>query len=262
MLTLLSPAKKMNMDPAQTAVPETRPRFEPETKMLAELAKTKTAEDLKKLMHISDNLAALNVERFQAFNLDGQSNSSKSAGLAFDGDVYWGLEAKSMSDDDLAYAQDHLRILSGLYGVLRPMDAIQPYRLEMGTKFENTRGKNLYEFWKDTVAPSLTEELANHADSTIVNLASNEYFKAAHPKTLASRVVSAKFMEDKDGKSRPVQYYTKFGRGLMARWIMQNRVDKVSGLKDFNANGYKFDPARSTDDLLVFARPQPPKKGK
>ena len=262
MLTLLSPAKKMNMDPAQTALAATRPRFEPETKMLAKLAKTKTAEDLKKLMHISDNLAALNVERFQAFNLDGQSNSSKAAGLAFDGDVYWGLDAKSLSDDDLAYSQDHLRILSGLYGILRPMDAIQPYRLEMGTKFENSRGKNLYAFWKDTVAPSLTEELKSHEDSTIVNLASNEYFKAAQPKTLTNPVISAKFMEDKDGKSRPVQYYTKFARGLMARWIIQNRVDKAQGLKDFNAGGYKFDPARSTDEVLVFARPQPPKKGK
>ena len=152
MLTLLSPAKKMKMDPATTGLSATRPRFEPDTKTLATLAKTKTAEDLKKLMHISDNLANLNVERFQAFNLDGQSNSSKAAGLAFDGDVYWGLEAKSLSDDDLAYAQDHLRILSGLYGILRPMDAIQPYRLEMGTKFENPRGKNLYAFWADSLA--------------------------------------------------------------------------------------------------------------
>ena len=262
MLTLLSPAKKMKMDPATTGLSATRPRFEPDTKTLATLAKTKTAEDLKKLMHISDNLANLNVERFQAFNLDGQSNSSKAAGLAFDGDVYWGLEAKSLSDDDLAYAQNHLRILSGLYGILRPMDAIQPYRLEMGTKFENPRGKNLYAFWADSLAASLNAELESHADSTIVNLASNEYFKAANTKALSPRVISAKFMEDKDGKSRPIQYYTKFGRGLMARWIMQNRVDRAEGLKDFNAGGYKFDPSRSTDDVLVYARPQPPKKGK
>jgi len=262
MLTLLSPAKKMNMDPASTALSATRPRFEADTKELAQLAKTKTPDDLKKLMHISDNLANLNVERFQAFNLDGQSNSAKSAGLAFDGDVYWGLEAKTLSDDDLAYAQDHLRILSGLYGVLRPMDAIQPYRLEMGTKFENARGKNLYAFWSDVLAPSLNEELASHADGTIVNLASNEYFKAANTKALNGQIISAKFMENKDGKSRPVQYYTKFGRGLMARWIMQNRVDRAEGLKEFNAGGYRFDPSRSTEDTLVFERPQPPKKGK
>ena len=197
MLTLLSPAKKMNMDPSDTGLSDTRPRFASDTKTLAKLAKTKSADDLKKLMHISDNLATLNVERFQAFNLDGQSNSAKAAGLAFDGDVYWGLEAKSLSDEDLSFAQDHVRILSGLYGILRPMDAIQPYRLEMGTKFENPRGKNLYEFWADTLAPSLNEELESHSDRTIMNLASNEYFKAANTKALNGTVISAKFMEEK-----------------------------------------------------------------
>ncbi len=260
MLTLLSPAKKMNMDPAETDVPKTRPRFEADTRELAKLAKTKTPADLKALMHISDNLANLNAERFQAFNLDGKSNSAKSAGLAFDGDVYWGLEAKTLSDDDLEYAQDRVRILSGLYGILRPMDLIQPYRLEMGTKFENDRGKNLYAFWKDTLAPSLNAELAEHEDSTIVNLASNEYFKAANTKALNAPIISAKFMEEKDGKSRPIQYYTKFGRGLMTRWIVQNRVDRAEGLKDFDLEGYKFDPKRSDADTLIFARPQPPKK--
>ncbi|WP_427454624.1 peroxide stress protein YaaA [Litorimonas sp. WD9-15] len=260
MLTLLSPAKKMNMDPAETDVPKTRPRFEADTRELAKLAKTKTPADLKALMHISDNLANLNAERFQAFNLDGKSNSAKSAGLAFDGDVYWGLEAKTLSDDDLEYAQDRVRILSGLYGILRPMDLIQPYRLEMGTKFENDRGKNLYAFWKDTLAPSLNAELAEHEDGTIVNLASNEYFKAANTKALNAPIISAKFMEEKDGKSRPIQYYTKFGRGLMTRWIVQNRVDRAEGLKDFDLEGYKFDPKRSDADTLIFARPQPPKK--
>lgn len=261
MLTLLSPAKKMNMDPAETGLSATRPRFEADTRELAKLAKTKTPDDLKALMHISDNLAQLNAERFQAFNLDGKSNSAKPAGLAFDGDVYWGLEAKSLSDDDLAYAQDHLRILSGLYGILRPLDIIQPYRLEMGTKFENARGKNLYAFWAETLAPSLNEELAAHEDGTIVNLASNEYFKAANTKALNGPIISAKFMEDKDGKSRPVQYYTKFARGLMTRWIIQNRVDRADGLEDFDSEGYKFDPKRSDAQTLVFARPQPPKKG-
>lgn len=261
MLTLLSPAKKMNMDPAETDLSATRPRFEADTRELAKLAKTKSADDLKALMHISDNLAELNAERFKAFHLDGKSNSAKSAGLAFDGDVYWGLEAKTLSDADLTYAQDHVRILSGLYGILRPMDTIQPYRLEMGTKFENKRGKNLYEFWKETLAPSLNEELAEHEDGTIVNLASNEYFKAANTKALNGPVISAKFMEDKDGKSRPVQYYTKFGRGLMTRWIVQNRVDRADGLKDFDSEGYKFDPKRSDAETLIFARPQPPKKG-
>jgi len=147
-----------------------------DTLELAKVAKKQSAADLKKLMHISDNLADLNADRFKAFNLDGHSNSAKPAGLTFDGDVYWGLEAKSMSDDELAYAQDHLRILSGLYGVLRPMDSIQAYRLEMGTKLATKRGKSLYDFWGTTIADTLNADMADHSDQTIVNLASNEYF--------------------------------------------------------------------------------------
>ena len=162
----------------------------------------------------------MNAERFKAFNLKGQSNSAKSAGLAFDGDVYWGLEAKTMSDDDLAYAQEHLRILSGLYGVLRPLDAIQPYRLEMGTKLATKRGRSLYDFWGSTIGELLKADLNEHEDQSIVNLASNEYFKAVDKKALDATIISAKFLEEKDGKIRPVQYYTKFGRGLMARWII------------------------------------------
>jgi cytoplasmic iron level regulating protein YaaA (DUF328/UPF0246 family) len=164
MLTLLSPAKKLNMAPAETGVPVTKPRLREDTRELASVAKTRTAEDLKRLMHISDNLATMNFERFQAFDLDNRSNSAKPAGLAFDGDVYWGLEADSLSEDTLAYAQDHLRILSGLYGVLRPMDAIQPYRLEMGTRMANGRGKSLYEFWGARIADRLKADLRGHDD--------------------------------------------------------------------------------------------------
>jgi len=261
MLTLLSPAKKLNYDPANTLLEPTKPRLAKDTKELAKVAKTQTADDLKRLMHISDNLARLNAERFKAFNLNGQSNSAKSAGLAFDGDVYWGLEAKSLSDDDLAYAQDHLRILSGLYGVLRPLDAIQPYRLEMGTKLATKRGHSLYQFWGSAIGDLLREDLTGHPDQTIVNLASNEYFKAVDKKALDVAIINAKFLEEKDGKIRPVQYYTKFARGLMARWIMTNRVDRAGGLKDFNLGGYKYDKAASSETVLVFARPQPaPKK--
>ena len=261
MLTLLSPAKKLNYDPATTALEATRPRLVSDTLELAKVAKTQSADDLKRLMHISDNLANLNAERFKSFNLKGQSNSAKSAGLAFDGDVYWGLEAKSLSDDDLVYAQDHLRILSGLYGVLRPLDAIQPYRLEMGTKLATARGKSLYEFWGSAIGDLLKTDLDEHEDQSIMNLASNEYFKAVDKKALGARVLSAKFLEEKEGKIRPVQYYTKFGRGLMARWIMTNRVDQAEGLKDFDLGGYKYDAALSSETELVFARPQPaPKK--
>ena len=261
MITLLSPAKKLNFDPAATSLDVTAPVLKKDMVELAKVAKTQSASDLKKLMHISDNLAELNAERFKAFNLDGKSNSAKPAGLTFDGDVYWGLEAKSMSDKDLAYAQDHLRILSGLYGVLRPMDAIQAYRLEMGTKLATKRGKSLYEFWGSTIAETLNSDLDGHDDPTIVNLASNEYFKAVDKKTMTHPVITAKFLNVKDGKARALMYYAKFGRGLMARWIMQNRIDRAEGLKDFNLDGYKLDKKASSETELFFTRPQPaPKK--
>lgn len=260
MLTLLSPAKKLNFDPAATALAPTPPRLTGDIKELAKVAKRQSADDLKRLMHISDNLAKLNAERFKAFNLDGQSNSAKQASLTFDGNVYWGLEAKSLSDDDLKFAQDHLRILSGLYGVLRPLDAIQPYRLEMGTKLETKRGKSLYDFWGSTIGETLSEDIRAHADRTIVNLASNEYFKAVDKSVLDSHIIEAKFLNVKDGKARNLMYYAKFGRGLMARWIMQERVDRASGLKDFSLEGYSFDKTASTESLLVFSRKQPPPK--
>ena len=261
MLTLLSPAKKMNMSPAKTGVTITQPRLRDDTNELAVVAKTQTAEDLKRLMHISDNLASMNYGRFQAFNLDNGSNTAKPAGLAFDGDVYWGLAADSLSEDTLSYAQDHLRILSGLYGVLRPMDAIQPYRLEMGTKMENGRGKSLYDFWGARIADRLNADLADHADTTVVNLASNEYFKAVEKKALGQTVIEARFLNLKDGEARSLMYYVKHARGTMARWIMENRVDRADGLKDFNAGGYTLDAIASKGNELVFSRPQPPKKG-
>lgn len=260
MITLLSPAKKMKFGELETSLSPTKPRMGADTKALAKVAKTQSADDLKRLMHISDNLAALNAERFKAFHLDGKSNSAAPAGLTFDGDVYWGLDARNLDEDTLSYAQNHLRILSGLYGVLRPMDAIQPYRLEMGTKLATARGKSLYEFWDNKIAKSLKTDLADHADGTIVNLASNEYFKAVDKDTLGAPIINAKFLNVKDGKARALMYYAKFGRGLMARWIMENRVDRAEGLKDFNLENYTLDKAASTETELVFTRPQPPKK--
>ncbi len=262
MLTLLSPAKKLDMTAADTPVSVTQPRLLDDMNELAAVAKTQSADDLKRLMHISDNLATINFERFKAFNLDNRGNTAKPAGFAFDGDVYWGLEAESLTEDTLTYAQDHLRILSGLYGVLRPMDAIQPYRLEMGTKMANRRGKSLYDFWGARIADHLNKDLAEHSDTTLVNLASNEYFKAVDTKTLGQPVIAAKFLNIKGGEARSLMYYAKHARGSMARWIMENRVDRAEGLKDFNAGGYNFDAGASTDNELVFTRTQPPKKGK
>ena len=206
MITLLSPAKKLNFDAADTSLEVTRPRLEADTKAIAKVAKKQSAADLKRLMHISDNLAELNAERFKAFDLDGRSNSAKPAGLTFDGDVYWGLEAKSLSEEALAYSQDHLRILSGLYGVLRPMDAIQPYRLEMGTKMANPRGKSLYDFWGSRIGEQLSEDISAHTDQTIVNLASNEYFKAVDTAALPGKVIEASFLNVKDGEARRLMY--------------------------------------------------------
>ena len=260
MLTVLSPAKKLKFDEPKTGLSPTKPLFKADITELAKVAKTQSAADLKKLMHISDNLAELNAERFKAFNLEGKSNSAKSAGLAFDGDVYWGLDANTLDDDALAYAQDHLRILSGLYGVLRPLDLIQPYRLEMGTKLKTKRGGSLYEFWGSKIAEQIGKDLKGHDEQTIVNLASNEYFKAVDEKVLDKKIVTPKFLNVKDGKSRQVQYYVKFGRGQMARWIMENRVDTAEGLKDFNQDGYKFVKKESSESELVFSRKQPPPK--
>ena len=192
--------------------------------------------------------------------------AAKSGPVDDDGNPLWDWEpnyniAPASVVPVIAFAQDHLRILSGLYGVLRPLDAIQPYRLEMGTKLATSRGKSLYEFWGSSLGNLLREDVNSHDDQTIVNLASNEYFKAVDQKALGARIISAKFLEEKEGKIRPVQYYTKFGRGLMARWIMTNRVDRADGLKDFNLGNYKYDKVASTETLLVFARPQPaPKK--
>ena len=260
MITLLSPAKKLNFDTPQTALAPTQPLFDKDIVELAKVAKKQSADDLKRLMHISDNLAQLNAERFKAFNLEGKSNSAKSAALSFDGDVYWGLDANTLSDATLEYAQDHLRILSGLYGVLRPLDAIQPYRLEMGTKLETKRGGSLYDFWDSKIATQLLQDMASHKDQTIVNLASNEYFKAVDKKTLERPIVSAKFLNVKDGKSRALMYYAKHARGEMARWIMENRVEAASDLKDFDLSGYKFVAEESSESELVFSRQQPPPK--
>lgn len=260
MITLLSPAKKLNMDAYDGPVSVTKPRLLDATKSLAKTAKTQSLGDLKRLMHLSDNLAQLNVDRFDRFDLDGDANGMKPAGLAFDGDVYWGLDAKTLSNDDLDYAQDHLRILSGLYGLLRPMDEIQPYRLEMGTRLKNERGANLYEFWGEQIGDMIRKDMTEHADQTVLNLASNEYFKAVNAKTLGRPVITVKLLEEKDGKARPIQYYTKFGRGLFARWVIENRIDRASDLLRFDAGGYRLSEDRSTDSELVFERPQPPKK--
>ena len=262
MITLLSPAKKLDFDVPSVALEVTQPRLAEDTRAIATVAKKQSAADLKRLMKISDNLAQLNADRFRAFDLSGRSDGARPAGLTFDGDVYWGLDARSMEEETLRFAQDNLRILSGLYGLLRPMDAIQPYRLEMGTKMANPRGESLYDFWGSTIARTLAADLAGHSDRTVVNLASNEYFRAVDRSAFDAPVVTPSFLNVKDGVARQPMYHVKFARGLMARWIMDNRIERADDLRGFDSEGYRFDAGASSETELVFSRKQPPPKGK
>lgn len=257
MITLLSPAKNLNFDPVKDVPRATRPGLLKDTKELSGVTIDLSRADLKRLMGISDNLADLNYQRFQALQATGTGRGTKHAALAFNGDVYLGLDANTLSTDDLEFAQDHLRILSGLYGILRPLDAIEPYRLEMGTRLKNPRGRNLYEFWGDKVSGTLNKALREHDEKTIINLASNEYFSVVDKKMLSAQIITPVFKEEKDGKLRQLQFYAKRARGLMARYAIENRIEKAADLKAFSVDKYRFDPQGSTEDTWLFTRPQP-----
>jgi len=262
MLILLSPAKNLNFDPAPDAPRATKPALIGDTAELADVTRKLTRAKIKSLMGISDKLADLNYERFQALEVSTKAGSAKQAALAFNGDVYFGLDANSLNKDDLTFAQSHLRILSGLYGLLRPLDAIEPYRLEMGSRLKNPRGANLYAFWGDKIAKELTKGLRGHDDKTIVNLASNEYFGAVDKDVLKARIVTPIFKEEKDGRLRQLMFFAKRARGMMARWAIQNRIETVEALKKFNVEGYRLNKDISSEDEWVFTRPQPAPKGK
>ncbi|MDG2521080.1 peroxide stress protein YaaA [Caulobacter segnis] len=255
MLMVISPAKALDFTPPAQTLPLTTPELKGD---IAELAKTTsklTAADLRRLMHISENLAKLNHERFQAF--DPAVEDGLQAAFAFNGDVYSGLEARKLDKAGLTWAQEHLRILSGLYGVLRPLDAIQPYRLEMGTRLKTKRGSSLYDFWGDHISNALNAVLEGHKDKTLVNLASQEYFGAVDAKALKAPVVTCHFKEEKEGTLRILSFYAKKARGRMARFAIDNRIDKAEGLKAFDLDGYAFRADLSTEADWIFARPQP-----
>lgn len=258
MLILLSPAKQLDFSEARPELFATRPALMERTKELSKTTAKLSARDLSALMDISEDLADLNRERFRAFDPD--SEDGKPAALAFNGEVYRGLDAGSLSKEDLVWAQDHLRILSGLYGALRPLDAIQPYRLEMGTRLKTKKGANLYEFWGTDILEELERVMDASGQRVVVNLASNEYAKAARLKSLDARVIEIDFKEEKDGRLRMLMVYAKKARGLMARWIIENRVTDPDRLKAFDLEGYRFDPQGSGQDKLLFTRPQPEKK--
>ncbi|WP_171123089.1 MULTISPECIES: peroxide stress protein YaaA [unclassified Ruegeria] len=253
MLVVISPAKRL--DWAERDVTVTQPDFQDDAIRLSKTARNLTLGDLKKLMDLSDDLARLNRDRYRAFSDAPEADLTRPAALAFAGDTYQGLEAASLDADEMAWAQDHLRILSGLYGVLRPLDAIQAYRLEMGSKLKTRRGKNLYEYWRDQLSKALNAQGAQIGSDILVNCASQEYFGAVDPKALKLRVITPVFMEDKAGTPKIVSFFAKKARGAMARYIVQHRLTDPAGLLDFDTGGYAHRPELSTEDKPVFVRP-------
>ncbi|MFM2058862.1 MAG: peroxide stress protein YaaA [Pseudomonadota bacterium] len=253
MLFLLSPAKSLDFE-TPTTVSATQPLWPDEAAGLIELLRPCSPAQLAELMHLSDALAQLNVARYALWRRKATPANSKPAVLAFDGDVYDGLQAATLDAAALDWAQQHLVILSGLYGVLRPLDALQPYRLEMGTRLANPRGKDLYAWWGDRIAAWLNERQAGEAAPVIVNLASQEYFKAADRKVLRARVVECVFEDWKTDRYKIISFHAKRARGLMARWAIEQRTSTPEALAGFDADGYAWDRAVSAPDRLVFRR--------
>ncbi len=249
MLVVVSPAKKMDMSPAEGIHP-TGPAFAKDAHALADVARDLSQADLKKLMGISDDLAKLNADRFRDFG----NQDKKPAALAFAGDTYQGLEAGSLDADELDWAQDHLRILSGLYGLLRPLDNIEPYRLEMGSRLKTEKGKSLYDYWGDRLSKALNRYADDVNTDVLVNCASQEYFGAVDRDALKLRVITPTFLDTKNGEAKVISFFAKKARGAMARFIVQNRLTDPEALKDFDSGGYRYDSARSTEDEPAFIR--------
>ncbi len=257
MLTVISPAKKLNFEDVATKVATTLPAFQTDAYSLSRTARRLSVANLRKLMSISQPLAKLSQDRFKAFEGSPITEDTKSAVLAFAGDTYLGLEAGSLDPNELAYAQDHLRILSGLYGLLRPMDLIQPYRLEMGSRLATRRGKTLYQYWGDRLSIALNEQAEATGSDTLVNCASVEYFSAVDQAALKMRVITPVFMEDREGDSKIVSFFAKRARGAMARFVVQNRIADAESLKAFDLGGYGFRSDLSEGDRMVFTRDYP-----
>ncbi|WP_299147314.1 peroxide stress protein YaaA [uncultured Tateyamaria sp.] len=255
MLVVISPAKRL--DWAERDVKTSEPAMQEDALRLVRTARNLTLGKLKALMDLSDDLARLNRDRFAVFEDAPAADLTRPAMLAFAGDTYQGLDAASLSADDTAYAQGHLRILSGLYGLLRPLDAIQPYRLEMGSRLKTRRGTSLYDYWRDEIAQALNAQADAVGADTVVNCASQEYFGAVSEAALKPRVITPVFMEDKGAGPKIVSFFAKRARGAMARHIVQNRVRDLDGLRAFDADGYVFQPEQSDDARLVFVRPYP-----
>ena len=253
MLTVISPAKTLDFETAPITDTYTQCRFLDQSQLLIDELKQLSSQDIASLMSLSDKLAGLNMARFQDWQQPFTFDNAKQAVLAFKGDVYTGLNAETLDAKGLEFAQNHLRILSGLYGVLRPLDLMQPYRLEMGTKFNNLRGKDLYQFWDARIRESLQSE-PGLADGVLVNLASNEYFKAVRAKKLKARIITPVFKDWKNGQYKMISFYAKKARGLMSRYIIDHQLDEPEQLKQFDYEGYRFNEAMSKTDEWVFIR--------
>jgi cytoplasmic iron level regulating protein YaaA (DUF328/UPF0246 family) len=256
MLFLLSPAKSLDYATPPQIATHTPALFARQSAELIAVLREKTPQQISTLMKLSDTLAGLNVARYQAWSPRFTAKNSKQAVLAFDGDVYGGLDAKTLSESQLDWAQDHVCILSGLYGVLRPLDRMQPYRLEMGTALAVGEANNLYQFWGTRIASYLNKRAAADTSPVVINLASEEYFKVVDRQALKPRVVSCVFEEYKGGKYKIISFNAKRARGLMARYAIANKIASVRKLQDFDAEGYRFEPAVSGPDRLVFRRKQ------
>ncbi|WP_434653600.1 peroxide stress protein YaaA [Pseudomonas sp. R3-56] len=258
MLMVISPAKTLDYETPPATERFTQPQYLDHSQELIEQLREFSPAQISELMHVSDKIGGLNAARFGSWNPAFTPANAKQALLAFKGDVYTGLDAQSLGEADFDYAQQHLRMLSGLYGLLRPLDLMQPYRLEMGTKLANARGKDLYAFWGTRISEWLNEALADQGDDVLLNLASNEYFSAVKRSALKARVIDAEFKDLKNGQYKIISFYAKKARGLMSRFVIEQRINDPVQLKHFDVQGYRYNREQSSPNKLVFLRDHAP----
>jgi len=254
MLMLISPAKTLDYESAVPVTDYTQPQLLDYSQQLINIAKKLSPAEIASLMKISDKLAHLNADRFNQWSMPFTPDNARQALFAFKGDVYTGLQADQLSKASIEFAQQHLRMLSGLYGVLRPLDLMQPYRLEMGIKLANNSGKDLYQFWGETITQTLNTLLAEQDEKWVINLASDEYFKAVDTKKLQAKLIKPVFLDEKNGKFKIISFYAKKARGMMCRFIIEHKITQPEQLTEFDSEGYFHDPKRSTDAEIVFCR--------
>jgi cytoplasmic iron level regulating protein YaaA (DUF328/UPF0246 family) len=257
MLMVISPAKTLDFETPPTTARYTQPQYLDHSQELITQLRELTPAQISELMHLSDKLSGLNAARFGSWNPAFTPDNAKQALLAFKGDVYTGLDAETLDEAELSYAQEHLRMLSGLYGLLRPLDLMQPYRLEMGTRLANARGKDLYAFWGTRISEWLNQALADQGDDVLLNLASSEYFSAVKRSALNARIIDTEFKDLKNGQYKIISFYAKKARGMMSRFVISERINDPEQLKSFDIHGYRYSAEQSSPDKLVFLRDTP-----